>query len=57
MEVIEYIYADCDYPSEIEHLVLYMPMKHKDMGSIKLNAAEMYKDWEAFLIKKSKIYL
>ncbi|EAD7872234.1 DUF2247 family protein, partial [Listeria monocytogenes] len=57
LEVIEYIYADFDYPSEIEHLVRYMPMKHKNMGSIELNVAEMYKDWEAFLIKKSKIYL
>ncbi|EAF2801660.1 DUF2247 family protein [Listeria monocytogenes] len=57
LEVIEYIYADFDDPSEIEHLVRYMPMKHKNMGSIELNVAEMYKDWEAFLIKKSKIYL
>ncbi|RKA27975.1 hypothetical protein DYZ85_00757 [Listeria monocytogenes] len=57
LEVIEYIYADLDYPSEIEHLVRYMPMKHKNMGSIELNVAEMYKDWETFLIKKSKIYL
>lgn len=57
LEVIEDLYADLGYPSEIDHLVRYMPMKHKDMGSIELNVAEMYKDWEAFLMKKSKKYL
>ncbi|MBC1374586.1 DUF2247 family protein [Listeria sp. FSL L7-1699] len=57
LEVIENLYADLGYPSEIDYLVRYMPMKHKDMGSIELNVAEMYKDWEAFLMKKSKKYL
>ncbi|MBC2286522.1 DUF2247 family protein [Listeria farberi] len=57
LEVIEDLYADLGYPSEIDHLVRHMPMKHKDMGSIELNVAEMYKDWEAFLMKKSKKYL
>lgn len=52
--LIEQIYADFDYPENIATFVRYMPMDGPDLGSIELNQARLYKNWEKYLDEQCK---
>lgn len=45
----EQIYADFDYPEQISTFVRYMPSNEPDLGSLELNEARLYRNWEDYL--------
>ncbi|UOO81473.1 DUF2247 family protein [Uruburuella testudinis] len=57
--VVENIYADFDYPEEIESFVRYMPRSYECKPSQLTNdeiTLQIYKNWERYLIKKQEEY-
>lgn len=56
LEVVEWIYADLDYPKEVEPFVRYMPTKEKSLGTIEKNINRIYKNWKKYLEEKSVEY-
>lgn len=57
LEVLEWIYADFDYPKEIEPFVRYMPAKKKSLGTVEKNVDRIYSDWKKYIEEKRITYL
>jgi len=47
--VVEAVYSDFGYPSEIAHFVRYMPMVGENLGSREMNEARLIVYWERYL--------
>jgi hypothetical protein len=47
--IVEQLYADFDYPGEIEPFVRYMPMAGPDLGNREQNEARLYDYWNSYL--------
>lgn len=54
LDLIELIYSDFDYPEIISNIIRYMPMEGPDLGSVELNEARLYKNWEKYLCGQRK---
>ncbi|MEO7038065.1 MAG: DUF2247 family protein [Polyangiaceae bacterium] len=49
LQIVEDVYADFDYPSQIAGLVRYMPSDEVDLGSRERNEERLYEKWRAFV--------
>jgi hypothetical protein len=49
LQIVEYVYADFDYPPQIAGLVRYMPSDEVDLGSRERNEERIYENWKAFV--------
>jgi hypothetical protein len=56
LEIVECIYADFDYPSEIAKFVRYMPSEELLLGSVELNVQRLYRNWETYLEKQRQFW-
>lgn len=60
LDIVEMIYADFDYPKEIDSFVKYMPPKDgydPSIHSFDENISRLYANWEAYIKDKDHIYL
>lgn len=55
--IVEQIYADFNYPTQISAFIRYMPSDEPDLGSSGLNEARLYKKWEVYLKEQEKKYV
>lgn len=56
---VESIYADFDYPEQIEHFVRYMPPKdwlNPSAYTLEQNLARIMKRWEDYLLEKRVLF-
>lgn len=56
LEVVEFIYADFDYPEKISEFVRYMPTNEPSLGSLELNRERIYYNWKDYLEKQKARY-
>lgn len=49
LEMVEYVYADFDYPEIISKFVKYMPLNEPSLGTIELNRERLFKYWKDYL--------
>jgi len=49
LSIVEYLYADFDYPEIIAVFVRYMPSDEPDLGSLELNEGRLYNKWKTYL--------
>jgi len=56
LRVVEFIFADFNYPRIIAHFVRYMPMIESDLGSTELNVAKLLSKWESYLDEQEQLY-
>ena len=54
--IVELLYADLDYPAQVESLVRYMPMEEPDLGSTALNEARLMTKWAEYLKAERLLY-
>ena len=47
------LYADFDYPEEMNHFVYYMPMEGENLGSVDANIQRLYDRWKQFVDNNS----
>ena len=52
--IVEKIYSDFDYPEIISNFVRYMPSNEVDLGSVELNEARLFKNWQDYLEEQFK---
>jgi hypothetical protein len=49
LAIVERIYADFEYPEDVETFVRYMPMQGEDPGSRERNEQRLYERWSQYL--------
>ena len=54
--VVESVYADFGYPSEITPFVRYMPMQGPDLGSREANEGRLYDSWRHYLEETAALF-
>jgi hypothetical protein len=51
---VEEVYADFDYPSEIESFVRYTPMEGDSLGNQEQNEARLFANWNDYLQQSAR---
>lgn len=56
LEVVEFIYADFDYPEEVSGFVRFMPTADPILDSLELNRERLFNKWGQFLEKQKALF-
>jgi hypothetical protein len=56
LDVVEDVYADFNYPSEINSFIKFMPSSDPDLGSVEKNCARLLEKWNFYLKEQKDKY-
>jgi hypothetical protein len=56
LEIVEIIYADFNYPTEISDFVRYMPISQPVLGTLEENKDRLYANWKKFLDSQKTLF-
>jgi hypothetical protein len=57
LDIAEKVYADLDYPEQVDPLISYMPANEPDLGSLSANETHLFEKWTKYIESEGKYFL